>query len=206
MNLPNCPCRSTVTGLQSMTTESLVLIVQTSVSPTLPAVTYHARRWRRIVLPKLWAFRQSFTAKTEVSGGGVGRKWNLVTWGVEPNRWCNLIPARLTVKKTGWAAIFQASIAGVLAAFRWHDGADMTGVAQASDRYQARPVRWPKSTAGSGSRKWVGSGLKGQFLSLSFSLTCPSFFPLLEICFPLSIYRNQLLLLFFLFAPKLNTN
>ena len=119
MNLSNCPCRSTVTGLQSMTTGSLGLIVQTSVSPTMLTVTSHARWWRRIVLLKPWAFRRSFTAKTGVSGGGVSRKWNLVTWGVEPNRWCNLIPARLTVKKTGLAAVFQASIAGILAAFRW---------------------------------------------------------------------------------------
>ena len=57
MNLSNYPCRSTVTGLQSATTESLGLIVQTSVSPMVPAVTSHVRRWRWIVLPKSRAFQ-----------------------------------------------------------------------------------------------------------------------------------------------------
>ena len=32
------------------------------------------------------AFRWSFTAKTKVSGGVVGQKWKLVTWGVEPSQ------------------------------------------------------------------------------------------------------------------------
>ena len=112
MKLPNYPHRSTVT-------ESSSLIVLISVSQMVQAMTSHARRWLQIVLPKPWAFRRSFMAKTEVSGGGVGQKWKLVTWGVEPSRWCNLILARLTAIKMGWAAFFQASIAGVLAAFRW---------------------------------------------------------------------------------------
>ena len=96
MKLPNCPHCSTVTGLQSMTTESSSLIVLTSVSLMASTMTSHTLRWWQIVLPKPWAFRRSFMAKTEVSGGGVSRKWKLVTWGVEPSWWCNLIPTRLT--------------------------------------------------------------------------------------------------------------
>uniref|UniRef100_A0A1S8ACY8 Uncharacterized protein n=1 Tax=Citrus limon TaxID=2708 RepID=A0A1S8ACY8_CITLI len=50
------PCRSTVTGLQSTTTGSLGLLVPASVSPTVVAVSRHARCWRRIEAPKIRKF------------------------------------------------------------------------------------------------------------------------------------------------------
>ena len=56
MNLPNCPCRSTVTGLQSTMTGSLGLLVPTSVSAMVVAVSRHARYRRRIEALKIRKF------------------------------------------------------------------------------------------------------------------------------------------------------
>ena len=78
MNLPNCPCRSTVTGLQSTTTGSLGLLVPTSVSPTVVAVSRHARCRRRIEAPKI---RKFLVVVRRFSGVLGDRGWSEIVAG-----------------------------------------------------------------------------------------------------------------------------
>ena len=80
MNLPNCPCRSTVTGLQSTTTGSLGLIVQTSVSPVVVVVSRKMMLETWGTSSKWWCVKNpagSMAAKT-----GLGREFRAQITGV----------------------------------------------------------------------------------------------------------------------------
>ncbi|KAH9781044.1 hypothetical protein KPL71_008308 [Citrus sinensis] len=53
--------------------------------------------------------------------------------------------------------LFELQTAAFRSAFNDDDRGDVTGISQASDWYQARPVRWPESAAGAGSKTQIGT-------------------------------------------------
>ena len=80
----------------------------------MPAVSSHARQQRRVELPKPQTFRQSFAAKTAVSGSGDGRKMMSMSWGSRFTRWRHPKPAEPTARKGGFYRGLSSLIAGVL--------------------------------------------------------------------------------------------
>ena len=147
-----------VTRLQSTTTGSLGLIVQTSVSPTVSTVTSHVRRWRRIVLPKPRAFQ---VADHRQSGRFRWQGWSENDVGdVRSRTQLEVCPKSGEIDGDGdgflpW--IFELQTAAFQSFSGNEYGWVMTASLQASVRYQSRPVRWPESRELSGSRLRVGS-------------------------------------------------
>ena len=182
MKLPKYPCRSTVTGLQSTTTGSSVLIAQISVSPTVVAVTSHARCRRRIEAPKSASFRWSFAATTTSLVVMISRKMMLVTWGVEPSWKCAQAPAKSTAAKTGLGREFRAQITGVPVIFRqggWH------GYVARLSSFESVPTL-PGTVAGNGRTGQVK--VAGRFAGQTGSTLLLSLSSLLSLSFSLSLY------------------
>ena len=194
MNLPNYPCRSTMTGFQSTTTGSLGLIVQTSVSPTVSTVTSHVRRWRRIVLPKPRAFQ---VADHRQSGRFRWQGWSENDFGdVRSRTQLEVCPKSGEINGDGdgfLAVNFQASNGGVPVVFRQLGWLGYDGRLPS---FRSVPIS-PGEVAGiarSVPVKVAGRvGIAGQIrsISLSFSLTCP---------FSFLFWKNQLLFFFFFFV------
>ena len=121
MNLPNCPCRSTVTGLQSTTTGSLGLLVLTSVSPTVVVVSRHERYRRRIEAPKICKFPVVVRRFSGVLGD---RGWSEIVAGDVRNQFQVVVrhkPGEINGDENGLGCDFQAPIAGVQVSF-WRRG------------------------------------------------------------------------------------
>ena len=164
MNLPNCPCRSTVTGLHSTTTGSLGLIVQTSVSPVVPAANRSSQN------PQVSSSRSAVIRPFQVTrlvGKWCWRREEQVPSGGVPKIWRDR-----RLRKWDLVASFELKSPAFWSVSGDEDCWVMTVGFQASDRYQARPVRWPESgeNVGSWSRVRVGfAGQPGQTHTLSLS-------------------------------------
>ena len=129
MKLPNYPYQSTVTELQSTTTGSSSLIVQTSVSPTVPAVTCHTRRRRLIEAQKSVSFPVVVRGQDGVpSGHGrsesdeceLRNKIQVVAW--LEIRWDRRRQKRVEPR------LFEIQTAAFQSVFNGEDGEDVTGV------------------------------------------------------------------------------
>ena len=134
-----------MTGIQSTTTESSGLIVQTSVSPTVPSLTTHARQRWRIEAPKSVHFPVVVSGQDGVCDGRgrsesdereLRNKIQAVEW---------LKSGEIDGDKNGLSSrFFQTKLPAFWPFSGDEDGWGMTAGFQASYRYVARLVRWPE--------------------------------------------------------------
>ncbi|GAY68249.1 hypothetical protein CUMW_262650 [Citrus unshiu] len=145
MKLPNCRRRSTLIGLQSMTTESSSLIVQTSMSPTVPTVRINARRRCRIEAPKSVSFPVVIHGQDGVPGGRGRSESDKRELRNKIQVVAQLKFGEIDSDKNGLSGrFFQAKFPAFWPFSGDEDGWVMTAGFQASYRYVARLVRWPE--------------------------------------------------------------
>ena len=173
-------CRSTVIGIHPTATGSSGLIAQTSVSPTVVAVTSHARQRWQIEAPKP---RASQVVDRWQSGHFRWRGWSENDAGdVRSRTQLEVCPNSGEIvdgKNEPWPLVFELKSPAFWSVSGDEDGMDTLLVSQASNRYQARPVRWLESGDTIGSRSRVSGSDPGQrVISISLSLAC-SFLSLL---------------------------